>query len=235
MDWNDQWIADNYLRYPSYKELRNAYNEEFDTNVSVAGIKNHSRYKLGIKKPRETHRHYTAEQIEFLKENYPKYGCRKTLAMFNTKFNETRTYSSMKNFGANYGFLVDKSVATTNKLRSVRAKGSKRALRETGDIRKESGRLVMKMSDGTWEQVGRAIWKQNYGEIPKGYSVIHLDGNVENYDISNLAAVPIKYVGLLQKYDMRSENAEITKTGVLWCQLYDALGLKKGDLRDEYV
>ena len=232
VDWNDKWIAENYLRYPSYKEMRVAYNEKFGTNVSIAAIKNHTHYKLGIEKPRENCRHYTEEQIEFLKENYPIYGCRKTLKMFNERFNETRTWSSMKNFGQQYGIQVKEDIATKNKLEKVRAEGSKRALRKKGDIREECGRLVMKMEDGRWEQIGRAMYKLNGKEVPKGYAVIHLDGNVNNYEIDNLLAVPPKYMGLLQKYGMRSTNAEITKTGVKWCELYDVLKLKKGDLTE---
>lgn len=232
VEWNDEWITENYLRYPSYKEMAKAYNEKFGTDIKPVGLKGHARNKLGIEKPRETHRHYTKEQIEFLKENYPKYGCGKTLEMFNKRFNETRTWSSMKNFGTCYGIHVDEKVAIENKLKPVRAKGSKRAERNVGEVREENGRIVIKMPSGKWEQIGRGIWELNGREIPKGYSVIHLDGNVNNYNIDNLLAVPQKYVGLLQKYGMRSDSAEVTKTGVMWCKLYDALGLKKGDLKE---
>jgi HNH endonuclease len=35
----------------------------------------------------------------------------------------------------------------------------------------------------------REIYKQHYGEIPKGYVVIHLDGNPHNDDPTNLKAI----------------------------------------------
>ena len=225
--WDDKWITENHLRYPSYKEMLKAYNEIHNCDVKLAALKNHTHYKLGIKKPRETHKHYTDEQIEFLKEMYPKHGCRKTMEMFNRRFHESRTMSSMKNFGINYGIQVNEDVRINNR---TRLNHGKRAVRKVGSVREECGRLVMKMPDGKWTSVGRAIWKLNGNTLPNGYSVIHLDGNVNNYTIQNLLAVPNKYVGLLQKYGMRSESADITKTGVKWCELYDALNIQSLDV-----
>ena len=213
---------ENYLRYPSYKEMLKAYNEIHNCDTKLAALKNHTHYKLGLKKPRQACRHYTTEQIEFLKETYPKYGCKRTLQMFNEKFNETRTMSGMKNFGFQYGIQVNHDVRVSNR---TRLNHGKRAVRNVGAIRNECNRLVMKMPNGKWEQVGRAVWTLEHGKIPKGYSVIHLDGNVNNYDITNLMAVPQKYVGLLSVYNMRSEFAVVTQTGVKWCELYEALNI----------
>lgn len=220
IDWDDEWIIKNYLNYESYQKMLEDYNKLHDTDAKIGGIKNHARMVLGISKPRKRCRHYTEEQIEWLKNTYPKYGCRKTAEMFNEKFHENRTMRGMQNFGTAYGIQVDPKVRIKNR---TGLDHGKRAVREAGSLRWECGRLVMKMPDGRWQQVGRAVYEQKIGQIPKGWSVIHLDGDVSNYEENNLAAVPIKIHGMLQGNGLRSENAEITKTGIEWCKLKAAL------------
>lgn len=222
--WNDEWIVENYLHYPSYKAMAEDHNKFFGTNAKAVSIKARAR-KLGLIKPRNDR--YTEEQIEWLKENYHKYGCRKTAELFNEKFGDNRTFSSMKNFGRIHGVRVDEEVAVKNKLAPARAGYSKRKERPAGSTRMECGRMVMKCGDGTWKGAGKATWEKAHGKVPKGYVVTHLDGDTTNYALDNLAAVPLKHLGLLQKYGLRSECAEITKTGLLWCELHDAL--EKGE------
>ncbi len=229
--WYDDWIKENYLLYPSYKALTKAYNQKFNTNAGVSAMKNHARIYLKLQKPRTDYVAYTEEQIEWLKSYYPTHSIADTTQAFNKKFNGNKTKSCIKNFGACYGVQVNPEFATKHKIEPCHSKGA-RKLRKLGDIRVECGRLVMKGPSG-WDAVGRVIYKMHGKDIPKGYHVIHLDGDVSNYDISNLQAVPPKYAGLLSKYGMRSSDPEITKIGIIWCQLYDALGLKKGDLVDD--
>lgn len=220
-NYNDEWIRENYLSYPSYKELVAEYNNIFSTNLKLAAFKNHCRYKLNLVKPRKKCRHYTEEQVNWLKENYPKYGCSKTLSMFNKKFNETRSYSSMKNFGQQYGIKVDKNVAINNKVTN----GGK-PKRNIGDIRKECGRYVIKTENG-WEFLSKNVYEKHYGQVPDGYLIKYLDNNPENNNIENLVAIPRSYIGLLSKYSLQSEFPEVTKTGIKWCDLYTLLKKEK--------
>ena len=221
--WHDDWIREHISDGGSYEDLRKQYNETFDENVSRAGLKNHCRYTLGIQKPRENCRHYTNEQLQFLMENYEKMSNRELLILFNQKFNEHRTMSSMKNFGLQYGLKVNRDVRQKNRRRFIDQNGSKRKMKEAGAVRIESGRLVMKDSDGNWKSATRVIWEKEYGRVPDGYVVTALDGDCFNISLDNLACIPISYMGLLQKNGLRSENAEITKTGIKWCELKVAL------------
>ena len=221
IEWNDKWIVENYLRYPSYKAMAEDHNRLFGTTAKVDSIKAHAR-KLGLKKPREGH-YYTPEQVEWLKEYYPKHGCKKTSEEFNRLFGMSKTVQSMKNFGQMYGIKVDKAVATANKIGPAHGEGSKRAVRPVGSTRLECGRLVMKASDGTWKAAGRVVWEDLNGEIPNGYVVTHLDGDTTNVSIDNLSAIPLRYLGLLDAHGLRSTEAEVTKTGIIWCDLHEAL------------
>lgn len=217
VDWNDKWIAENYLCYSSYSDMAVAYNKLFCANVSVSGIKAHAR-KIGIKKPM-WYEPFTEEQKAFILKWYPELGVKETTKMFNEQFCMNKSRKSIKNFAYSRKVHVKHSVATKNK-RAVHENGyGNRAVVPLGTIREECGRPVIKTEHG-WTSYGRAMYD---GCIPDGYVVTHLDGDLYNVNKDNLVAVPVCYMGLLQRNNLRSSNAEVTKTGIKWCDLYVAL------------
>ena len=229
--WHDEWLREHAYDSHSYQVLANEYNKTFGTNVSKPGIKNHCRYALGIEKPRKACRHFTEEQLRFLSDHYEYMGNRELLELFNSTFNEHRTMHSIKNFGHSNGVKVDKDVRQANRRKWLEQDGSKRKTRNTGDIRIEVGRPVMKDDNGNWKSAAKVVWEKNNGSVPAGYAVIVLDGDMFNVDLKNLACVPWAYLGLLQKHNLRSEHPEITKTGIKWCELKTILDkYEKGEL-----
>lgn len=225
--YNDKWIHENYLNYSSYKKVAQAHNELFNTDITTEAMKGHCR-KIGLKKPRK-YAEYTEEEFQWLTENYPLLGVNETLEQFNKKFKNKRTRSAIRNFGHNHCDNVKDDIATKNKIKySTRIKA-------TGTLRLEVGRWVMKKEDGTWDQASRVIYEGNFGSIPKNYSVIFLDNNVNNLEPENLLAVPHKYLGLLNLYNLKSVSKEITLAGIEWCKLYEILKeegiIKKGDIQ----
>ncbi len=230
--WHDEWIISNYLEFASYAEMAEEHNRLFGTTADWRTLKNHARCKLNLRKPRMDYKPYTGEQIDWLKTNYPKLGVKKTAVAFNKRFGCDKTESAIKNFGFLYGVQVDEAVSAFNKTDPTH--GTPKSAKPIGSIRKEGQRTLIKTDEG-WEQIGRAVVKASGTTIPKGYSVIHLDGDTAHYDISNLMVVPTRYCGLLMAHGLRSENAQITRAGVAWCDLHDGLikaGVKigKGDL-----
>lgn len=213
--------------YPSYKTLAKAYNKEFGTNIAETTIGTHVKHDMGVTKPRMTGEYLTEEQKAFIEDVYPKHSVKETTKMFNERFGTSRTKATMRNYAQRHGLKVDERVATQSKLAAVRAEGSKRAERKIGDVRFDGRYWVIKTEEG-WKTANRAVWGEHYGKVQEGCAVIHLDGDPSNYSIENLMEVPIRHLGLLDVNGLRSENAEITKTGVIWCELYDALeGEKK--------
>lgn len=57
----------------------------------------------------------------------------------------------------------------------------------------------------------RKIYEEHYGPIPKGYHIHHIDGNHENNDINNLAAMPAK-----EHYDAHFEQGDY---GACWAMV----------------
>ena len=95
-NYNDEWIVENYLNYPSYEQLAIDHNKLFGTSITTIAMKAHGR-KIGLKKPKR-YEEFTEEQNAWLQENYPLFGVRETQRQFNEKFNANRTYSSIKTF-----------------------------------------------------------------------------------------------------------------------------------------
>lgn len=65
-----------------------------------------------------------------------------------------------------------------------------------------------------WEHCQRAEWKTHNGPIPKGYSVVFLDGDKTNWDISNLACLSKNEVARLNQQHLITDDAELTKAGI---------------------
>lgn len=223
-DWHDAWILESLFCFSSYAEAAEAYQKKFGIDISVSALKNHCRYKLGIDKPRnENYRHVTEEQANWIRHIYPKFGVKKTRELWNERYNDSLSCTCIKQIARRVDVVVDSDVATANKLKAVHSKGSKRATRGIGDTRMECGRLVMKADDGKWKSAGRCVWEKEHGAIPAGYALVALDGNTTNIRPENLEIVPWNYLGKLQRNGFFSSNPDVTKTGIVWCDLQTVL------------
>lgn len=68
---------------------------------------------------------------------------------------------------------------------------------------------------GKKEAVHRVVWRYFNGDIPEGYQIDHIDGNVYNNLIDNLQCIPAasnKHLGTSSLY----KNNKSGMTGVLW-------------------
>ena len=65
-----------------------------------------------------------------------------------------------------------------------------------------------------WEFLHRAVWVENYGPIPDGMMVIFRDNDRLNCDINNLTLVSKSENAALNKLGLRSEDPDLTDTGI---------------------
>lgn len=226
--WNDDWIRANYLNYSSYKDMAEEYSRLFDDTCKATSLKRHA-LRIGLKKPRLTHYPYTEKQSEWLAKYYPEHGVTDTVKAFNEQFNEHKTKSAIKGWAMARGITVNADVTLKNKCRTMHGKGSKREIKDVGATRMESGRLVMKTENGEWKPIGKAVYEQEYGKVPKGYIVIHLNGDRFDYRLENLCAIPQRVWGVISRYEMIYGDAELTKASIKWAMLHNAVkDAKKG-------
>ena len=189
---------------------------------------------------------YSEEQKEFIiTNNYGKYS--KELAeMFNQHFNTNITAKEIAYFRRNnklksgltgqfkkgniahnkgkkqIEYMSQESIEKTketrfkkgNKPKNYRPVGSERITKD--------GYIEVKVADpNKWETKNKIIYKQYYGDIPKGHKVIYADGNKLNNDINNLILVSDNEELIMNKYKLRTENIELTKTGYLIAKVID--------------
>ena len=84
------------------------------------------------------------------------------------------------------------------------------------------GYTEVKVKDpNKWELKHRLIYKQHYGEIPKGHNVIFADRNIQNFDINNLILVSKAEMLILNNNKLIFEDKELTKVGVNIAKVID--------------
>ena len=165
---------------------------------------------------------YTAEQDEWLKENWGRLGS-DAVEEFNARFGQHRTYQGIRSRSQKLGARVDASV------KSKRARENAGRHVPIGTVVMSKGYLQIKVADAkgkrntNWKPYHRYVYEQAHGEIPKGMVIIFLDGDHTNCSVDNLMAVPQSVNALLMKKGIRSVHKELTRAGVIWCELYQML------------
>ena len=189
---------------------------------------------------------YSEEQKEFIiTNNYGKYS--KELAeMFNQHFNTNITAKEIAYFRRNnklnsgltgqfkkgnvphnkgkkqIEYMSQESIERTketrfkkgNKPKNYRPVGSERITKD--------GYIEVKVADpNKWETKNKIIYKQYFGDIPEGHKIIYADGNKLNNDINNLIIVSDNEELIMNRYKLRTEDIELTKTGYLIAKVID--------------
>lgn len=197
---------------------------------------------------------YSEEQKEFIiTNNYGKYS--KELAeMFNQYFNTNITAKEIAyfrrkhklksgltgqfkkgNIAHNKGkkqieYMSKEAIERTKKTRFK--KGNKpKNYRPIGSERiTKDGYIEVKVADpNKWETKNKIIYKQYYGDIPKGHKVIYADGNKLNNDINNLILVSDNEELIMNRHKLRTKNIELTKTGYLIAKVIDKTNMVKNE------
>ncbi|MGQ7673254.1 HNH endonuclease signature motif containing protein [Streptococcus suis] len=70
-----------------------------------------------------------------------------------------------------------------------------------------------------WKQMHRKVWEEHYGPIPSGHSVVFLNGDKTNWDISNLACLSKNEVVRMNQDGLFASDAAFTKVGIGYTKL----------------
>ena len=65
-----------------------------------------------------------------------------------------------------------------------------------------------------WVLKHRKVWEEHHGPIPKGHSIVFLDGDRTNYDITNLACLSKNEIARMNQNHLFTSNADLTKSGI---------------------
>ena len=213
IDFDNDWIIKHKPSCDNWVKLCAEYNSAHNTNINYSTFKYHINHRLGYRN--NYHNPYSDEQIEWLKTNYPILGRVKCTEQFNAKFNMNKTVGALKKYcQERLGLRVSEE---RKKLRAI--ENTHTVVYDIGTIVKGcNGHPYIKTEDG-WKRLANVV----YGEIPKGHFLVHLDGDENNCNKENLYPITRAISGLMLANEFWSENPEITKTGIICCDLQNNL------------
>lgn len=71
------------------------------------------------------------------------------------------------------------------------------------------------LSRKNWVLKQRLVWEEHHGPIPKDHIIIFLDGNIQNFDIDNLACISMAENARLNQRKYRIDGEpELTQAGI---------------------
>lgn len=212
--YDSEWIIDNWDEYRTFQDMWEDYCVKVGY-IPMGTLKSHCRNVLHLKR----HGHYfTKEEIEWLEENYPEMGAELATDGFNKKFCKHKTLNSIKTYVSKIGLTV-----TEERQKVVDRDIQNR--KEIGEVVYRKGIPFIKQDDGSWIPKKYIV----AGMPKKNEIVVNLDGDKENCSIENLMIIHRRISAKMSINKFWSENRDITKTGILACQLEDALNRKMGE------
>lgn len=205
--YDDKWILANE-RGLSARKLYDEYKLRYDAPMCYHTFKRHL-YELTGRTP--SGKHFSDEEKRFLCETYPHVGSKETTRLFNEKFNRCLKPSNIKSYcRRGLGLRVPKNV----QYRSITA--------PIGTISENCrGEVKVKTEDG-WIKATHS--KVN---VPKGMIAFNLDRDKYNNDPENIGITTNSKFRFLRNNGFWSEEREITKTGLLLCDLHELMEKEK--------
>lgn len=194
---------------------------------------------------------YTEEQKEFLIKNNWQRTAQELVELYNKEFNESIKVPQILYFRQKYHLKcgVDctfkKGTTPHNKGKKWDEYMSKKGQQNSKKTQfkkgnkphnwlpvgsewidtNESYTWIKVAEPNDWQLKHRYIYEQHYGKIPKGYCVIFLNGDKNDFSLENLKLVQIRHKLMMKNLHYISSEREVTKTGLanvkLMTKIYD--------------
>jgi len=166
------------------------------------------------------HRHYTPEEIRFVKKNIRGITYIEMTELFNERFGLRLTLKQIETLmykhGLRNGIGSYNGGAPPNKgkkhkpwQRNYRPIGSERVMPYS------SGKEYVEVKTGhhTWKRKHTAIWEKANGKVPKGHVIIFADGNNRNFALDNLMLVSRAELAVMNSCGLISLHKKLTLAG----------------------
>lgn len=243
----DQFLLENYPVLGGIKTLEEL-NKKFGKDRTIASLRAHRRdlhVRAGVelvyvnaerKKViseengkrlirQGNAQEWTAEEDQFLIENYPDLGARRCSAQILKKFGKERSaksiYSRIKDL-YNKGIISNVIHVSEKRYAEAKCENGNHDHSPIGTIvERQRGILFIKYKSGAdgWMPLRRYI----VGDEASDKVVIHLNNDKSDCRPENLACIDRTVMMRLNRYHLLSENAEITKTSIMLCELMKAM------------
>jgi len=167
---------------------------------------------------------FNSEEREFLRNNSQGKLATELTEMFNKEFDRNVLVKQIRIFKKNQKIIsgVDCKYKKGELHPLYVPVESERVVRHY-----KQNEILIKNANCQWEQKERYLYKKYIGEIPNGYTIMFLDGNIENYDLNNLVAVPKKIKNSINITRLRTKSKEMNKASILLFKLKDLIQEKE--------
>jgi hypothetical protein len=230
-----------YIPGHSHKEVVKMFSERFEKSVTLGQVQSYAgnhKLKTGKVIRLNSQRKYTKEEREFILKHVLGHSHKEIVGMFNEYFEESITLGQMKSYIGNYKLKTGRT-GQFEKGNKPYNKGIKRGSfgrmaetqfkkgitpprhRKIGSTRVDKdGTLYIKVAEpNIWKSKQKIVWEKHHGELSKGNIITFLDGNTDNYEIENLAAVDRATNLILNRNKLRTKNKALSEVGVSTAKL----------------
>jgi hypothetical protein len=234
-------------------EIAELFNAKFGTDLTVGQIKSYKKnhhITSGVSKRRmtEVQSLFTKEQKAFLKENVKGLSNQELTDLVNQTFgltlsvSQVKAYKNRRKWDSGLTGQFEKGSTPVNKGKKCPGQSNVTSFKAgqrpynfkpvgTERVDKEGYHLIKVTDDGPWHKRWRlkhtVIWEKANGLVPKGHCLIFLDGNHQNVTLDNLQLITRKQLARLNQHRLISDNAELTKTGIILADIYSKIGERK--------
>lgn len=247
-----QFIREHY-RDVSVRELAEIFNRHFDMDVSYVSMKSYlanrkMRNGRAGGTPKGTYsKQFPKEIAEYIEQNYRGTGHKEMAEMLNDRFSTAYTASQIKGYYANHKLnsgltgRFEKGIIPHNKGKKMspdiyeKCKGTmfKKGNvpsnhREVGSERiTKDGYIEVKIAEpNKWRLKHLVAWEEVNGPLPKGHTVLFLDGNKLNTDISNLLLMTRSELLIMNRHGFKGLDPETMTTAANLARLIDTTNKK---------
>ena len=186
---------------------------------------------------------YTKEEREFMRSFVPGHSYNEIRNAFIEKFGWQITISQIKGYIGNHhlntgrtgkfqkghaahnkGVPMKKEVYEKAKVTMFKKGNIPPNYRPVGSERiTKDGYIEVKVADKSrWNLKHRVVWEQHNGPVPRGHTIIFLDGDKKNCDITNLKLIRRRELLIMNRYNIHGENAETMEMAVNLAKLIDS-------------
>lgn len=229
-------------------ELADMANERFGTDFTRDTMryfmKNHKIRNGQKRKPAVHTERYPRAVREYIHANYVGIGPKQMAQILNEKFGTAYEHKHIKSYYANHKLNsgLNGSEFLTPWLKGkkgYRMPGCEKYFFQKGNVphnivpvgttRKcADGYMWKKVADvknagrKNWRQLHYLVWEEANGPIPEGKKIVFLDGDPENCALENLVLSDAGEVAVANKLQLRFDDPELTKTGLMVAKVTQA-------------
>lgn len=242
-----------YIPGHTAAEISEEAKKRLGIEISPAGVKSYKQnHKIRSGTPTGLPKgHYSdtfpEAVVKYILKHYKGTGPQAMADLLNKKFKTCYTKQQIKGFYGNHGLnsgltgRYEKGHVSHNKgKKGEYAPGSEKGWfkkehephnrHPVGTIHKRAdGYLWEKFGPGinSWKPHHQLVWERANGPTPEGYVLIFKDNDRENCDLENLALVSMAESLELTRKGLRTENKELTESGILVARLNCAISKSK--------